>query len=69
MKVFFYVAIATLVGGIVSCCLAINYGVVPLYVGLGCIVVAVVCVILAFVCALKADRCNYKPEENPPKAH
>ena len=69
MKVSFYLALLFLVGGIVACCLALSFGQICLIIGLSAICVALVFVVLAFVFALKADDKNFKPEDNPPKAH
>lgn len=69
MKVSFYLALVFLVGGLVACCLGLSFGRVAIIVGLSAVFVALIFVVLAFVFALKADDRNYKPEDNPPKAH
>lgn len=70
MKVCFYLALGFLIGGIVFVCMAFTpLQRIAIIVGLSCVLVALVFVILAFTFALKADRSQYKPEDNPPKAH
>lgn len=68
-KVYFYIALALLLGGLVACSFALAFGRIAGIIGLALVAVALVFVIMLFVSAIKGSDSTYKPEDNPPKAH